>query len=340
MTYVIDVTQRPIPRPVRGGHFLTQERKPWLVNGIIREGSTVFLSGREGTGKSFVALELAYCIAEKKPFYGNNVSQGDVLYVAAERGDAQRERLEALRELKGYDPDSVSFLDYTFMFNVKADVELFHQSVKELGVTPKLIIIDTLRASFEGDENNSWNAQATMDAFKDIKRVYGATILVIHHVNAFGKSRGSSAFIGAADTELYLTESKAKDRQRVYLTVRKQNNGRKWTKFTLDAEEKDFGDDYTSIVFHLTGTTHVDVSPVEEEETNEREQNVLDILDAAGGPLTSLRQLQDALHKKEGSMPNRDTLKKDLERMAEKSMIVYEAIDRKFVIALPEQVEQ
>src|SRR5689334_21517731 len=97
---------RPIPTLLRGGDLVNQPRKPWLIQGLILEGTTVFLSGKEGTGKSFIALEMAYCIAEGREFFGNTVAKGDVVYVAAERGDAQRERIEALRDTKGVNPDS------------------------------------------------------------------------------------------------------------------------------------------------------------------------------------------------------------------------------------------
>lgn len=66
------------------------------MNGVIREGTVVFLSGKEGTDKSFIALELASCIAEQRDFYGHAVGTGEVVYVAAERGNHQLEHLEAL----------------------------------------------------------------------------------------------------------------------------------------------------------------------------------------------------------------------------------------------------
>ncbi len=205
--YEIRIDSRPRLEVVKGTHYLTLPRKPWLVGGVIREGSLVFLSAKEGTGKSFVALELAHCIALGKDFFGNEVTQGEVVYVAAERGESQRERMEALRDLKAYDIDAVRFIDHSFKFNKSEDENYFYETMDRLDIKPKLVIVDTLRASFEGDENNSWNAQATMDAFNRIRKRYDTTILLLHHVNAFGKSRGSSAFIGSADTELFMKES-------------------------------------------------------------------------------------------------------------------------------------
>lgn len=323
MTYVIDTDKRPIPTARKGGFYLTQPRKPWLVSGLIREGTTAFISGKEGTGKSFLALELASCIAEGREFFGNAVNPKDVLYVAAERGDAQRERLEALRDAKGVNPDCITFFDYQFKFNVEADEKLFYEAIETHQLSPRFILIDTLRASFEGDENSSANAQQTMDAFTRIKRKYDATVVVIHHVNAFGQSRGSSAFIGAADTELYVTNSKKTGK--VFMTVRKQNNGKNWLRYTLIPQELDFGDDYTSIVLNLEGTEGLENAPEHDDEDVSRDNNIISVVDNIGEKI-SLYKLSQELFKLEGSYRNKTKLKEDVIRLAKSDMLTFEQL--------------
>lgn len=314
-----------------GGYYLSQPRKPWLVKGVIREGTTVFLSGKEGTGKSLVSLELAYCVAEGRDFFGEAVSEGDVIYVAAERGDNQRERIEALATLKNYKPDSVTFIDEQLKVNVVDDEYRLREKLAEKGLQPKLIIFDTLRASFVGDESSSEVAQATMDAFTRIRRQFDSTILVVHHVNAFGKSRGSSAFIGAADTELYLTESRARTEQKVHLTVRKQNNGRKWLRYTLVAQEIKFEKDYSSIVFNLSDTNEVEESP-EEEADSPRRQHILSII-AAQPEAISLYKLVQELMKVEGKHANKESVKRDLIEMHDDGLLIFSESEGKYVIA-------
>ncbi|MGC4107829.1 MAG: AAA family ATPase [Thermomicrobiales bacterium] len=308
---------------------MTQPRKPWLVSGIIREGTTVFLSGREGVGKSIVALELAACVAGGREFFGNAVSQGEVVYVAAERGDSQRERLEALRDAKGVNPDCINFIDYQFKFNHKEDKGLFLGAVAQNGIKPKLIIIDTLRASFDGDENSSANAQATMDAFTRIRRHFDATIIVLHHVNAFGQSRGSSAFLGAADTELYVTNSKRTGK--VFLTVRKQNNGKTWTKFVLSPQLLEFGNDYSSIVLNLDGTELLDAAPEEDDEETSRDTTIVTVIDSHAEPV-SLNRLHKDLAQIEGKARNKNSLKEDVKRLAEQELITFTESGNTFLI--------
>lgn len=318
MTHIIDTQKRPLPKLLKGSYYLTQPRKPWLVNGIIREGTTVFISGKEGTGKSFVGLELLACIAEGRDFFGNKVSQGEVIYVAAERGENQSERIEALRDLKGTDPDSFNFFNEQFKFNLEEDEQRFIEAVEVSGVKPKVVLIDTLRASFEGDENSSAVAQTVMDAFARCKKRFDTTFIIIHHVNAFGQSRGSSAFIGAADTELYVTNSKATGR--VFLTVRKQNNGRNWTKLSLLPQEIQFGNDYSSIVLNLESENVLEELPEADNEDATKDNNIIAVVEQLGVS-SSIYKLTQELKAIEGTQRNNKSLKKDLERLAKQEKV-------------------
>lgn len=330
MTTLFDPTVQALPKLHKGGYYLTQPRKPWLVKGIVREGSLVFINGKQGTGKSLIGLELDSCVAEGRDFFGNAVSQGEAIYVANERGESQRERLEALRDAKKVNPDSIHFFhDYQFKFNVPSDERLFIEAVEAAGVKPKVILIDTLRASLEGDENSSAVAQAYVDALHRIRRHFDCTIVVLHHVNAWGQSRGSSAFIGAADTELYVTQ--AKKTGKVSLTVRKQNNGRQWTKYVLCPEVLDFGNDYSSIVLRLEGEEAVDEAPDFDDEDAAKDNNIIMIVDSIGERI-SLYRLHTALAEREGQARNKTTLKKDCERLGKAGQIKFEQIDKKFFV--------
>ena len=54
-------------------------RPPFIVDGFLCAGLTL-LAAPPKTGKSFLALDLACCVAEGKPFWGFSTVQGDVLY--------------------------------------------------------------------------------------------------------------------------------------------------------------------------------------------------------------------------------------------------------------------
>lgn len=333
MATLIDVSARPSATVRRGSYYLMQPRKPWLVQGIIREGTLVFLSAKEGTGKSFIALELASCIAEGREFFGNAVSHVEAVYVAAERGDSQRERIEALRDGKGVNPDCINFIDDQFNLAERADTDALIRSLAGMETAPKLLVLDTLRASFMGDENSSAVAQAVMNNINRIRKQFDCTVLVLHHVNAFGKSRGSSAFIGAADTELYMYASTARNAGgRVYLTVRKQNNGRKYTRYNLVPQEFDYGDGYSSIVFNLHSVEGIDLSPAEEEEeATTLRTAILEVL-ASGDDSWSLSAMQAGIQAITGKLTNKETLKAELRTLADEGLLSFTETGGRFRI--------
>lgn len=297
-----------IPMIVTAGYLMAQPRQAWLIEGLIRQGTIVFLNGKEGTGKSFVALEMASCIAGGTPFYRNAVAQGDVLYVASERSAGMRERLEALEQLKGYRFDNLRFVPRPLLLDGDGESQLY-EWIESEGIKPKLIIYDTLRASFEGDENSSAIAQKAMSTVHRINERYGSTAVVVHHVNGWNKNRGSSAFIAAADTELNLTESTGKQAGKVHLKPRKQNNGRKYTRYELQSRELDFGDGYSSIVFDLVDIHAEDTTPEEDESHAVMLQLIVDIV-TEHKTFTSVRKLITAMEGEldTGTMLNRDTI--------------------------------
>lgn len=54
-------------------------KPPFIVSGFLCAGLTI-LAAPPKTGKSFLALDLACCIAEGKPFWGFETTKGEVLY--------------------------------------------------------------------------------------------------------------------------------------------------------------------------------------------------------------------------------------------------------------------
>jgi len=50
------------------------------------------------TGKTFVALKLAYCIATGTKFRDKRTEQGTVVYVAAESGRSVLDRVQGLKQ--------------------------------------------------------------------------------------------------------------------------------------------------------------------------------------------------------------------------------------------------
>jgi RecA-family ATPase len=152
----------------------------WLVQGIIPQNVTVQLFGREGSHKSFIALDLAFCVAIGKAFHGHPTLKGRVLYIAAEGGAPIADRIRAWEEHNVVTCDDVDF----FM-----EEELMldnHETVKEAIAewqdnNYKLIIFDTLRTSSEGDEVSAKTMNAITRGMRMLQRAFDATVIVVNH---------------------------------------------------------------------------------------------------------------------------------------------------------------
>jgi hypothetical protein len=171
----------------------------------------VLLYGPPGGGKTFTLLDLAYHIAAGKEWMGHKVHGGPVLYLPFEGGGGLIKRAQALRQKYG-DAD-VPFFIAPASFNLREQT-----GRKELGAViadlpekPVLIVIDTLaRALMGGDENSAQDVGAFNSAVAALIESTGACVLIVHHSgkNQNAGARGSSALLGAIDTELQISDNR------------------------------------------------------------------------------------------------------------------------------------
>src|SRR5262249_41047001 len=80
---------------------LAKRRANALMKGILHAGESGVMYGDSRGGKSFVALYLAYLIAQGKLVVGRKVKRAPVLYIALEGVDGFRERMVAATEVYG-----------------------------------------------------------------------------------------------------------------------------------------------------------------------------------------------------------------------------------------------
>ena len=213
----------PSPLAARPAAFSTRsdadvEHMPpveWLADGVLPLGAIAALYGAPGSGKSFLAIDLALSLAIGTPWLGRPVAGGSTLYVAAEgwRGIGSRVRAwKAARGLEGrylgvtFVNETVNLLDPAHVAKLAAtaaDVE--QQSGKPL----RLIVIDTLaQCMIGGDENEAQDMSRVMAAAQRLRERTGATAFFQHHTRKDSEiERGSSALRGAVDSLVLCVES-------------------------------------------------------------------------------------------------------------------------------------
>jgi RecA-family ATPase len=58
----------------------------WLIADTVPEQGLIALYGAPGDGKSFIALDMALCVAAGIPWQGHDTQKAYVVYVSAEGG--------------------------------------------------------------------------------------------------------------------------------------------------------------------------------------------------------------------------------------------------------------
>lgn len=185
-------------------------RPPFIVDGFLCAGLTL-LAAPPKTGKSYLALDLACCVAEGKPFWGFDTVQGNVLYCDLEgTGWRTQNRLPFVGRKSETDCPALLSLAYEA---ARVDTGLIGQlngwiaSVKN----PRLIIIDTLQhvKGRVGRGEDAYTADTRfMKPLHDLSVEKGISILAITHTrkangfvldDPFDAVIGSTAQYGNAD---------------------------------------------------------------------------------------------------------------------------------------------
>jgi hypothetical protein len=202
-----------MPRPfsIVGDDQLENMPEPeWLVDGILPANGLAMLYGAPEAGKSFLAVDMALAIASQPTWHGRPVKDGSVVYVAAEGAQSLKRRVAAWKYVHDFAgcaglfvvPEAVQLMD-------DADVTgLLTAMDTRLAEPPALLMFDTLqRCMSGGDENNQGDAGKVIGNLDFLRKMTGATCLLIHHPGTtVGRPRGSTVFAGAMDAVWELRE--------------------------------------------------------------------------------------------------------------------------------------
>lgn len=208
------ITPTPAPKPKHGPQLVQDvargitTRRPYLVKGMLQRGAYGLLYGSPGEGKTFVALDIAYHVAAGLEWMGCKVRQGTVLYLAYEGQGGLSARAAALvasHPVQGSVPLYIQPAGYRF--SEPLDCKQLGETIAALPEKPALIVIDTLaRAAIGWDENSASDMSQFNRIIANLIETTGAAVLVVHHSgkNQANGARGSSALLGAIDTELQI----------------------------------------------------------------------------------------------------------------------------------------
>lgn len=180
----------------------------YIIKGLLYRRSYAALVAPPAAGKTFVALDWAWAVAQGEEWYGRRVKAGTVLYLPYEGKGGLPKRLRALRQVKGPAPN-LMVVDKGYNFREPSEQGAFRREVlDQLPEKPSLIIIDTYaHALMGGDENSAQDVGDFNRAMQALIQATGACVLILHHPTKNGTSaRGSGALLGAVDAEIQIEE--------------------------------------------------------------------------------------------------------------------------------------
>lgn len=199
-----------------------------LISGLLPSRGLAVLYGLPKSYKSFVALNIGLTISEGTTWSGRKVSQGPVVYVAAEGALGLKTRIAAAK-LKIAQTNNVPFYLVTacpdFGKNSTDPTILAEEILQDLsGATPSLIILDTLaRVLGEADENGA-GMQSFIKNAEELADRCKCLVLAVHHERKGrgGGLRGHSSLAGAVVANWKVQKKRGLEAQ-IFIEASKDN---------------------------------------------------------------------------------------------------------------------
>ena len=188
--------------------MLAQQPPQWLIAGWLAPGDIGMLYGTPGTGKTFVALDIAISAVLGKAAGGGQWAIPRplrVAYATSEGLSGLGGRLRAIgqrRGLLGMElPGLAICAQLPQLFSAGDDGAVaWATAVQAAAVQPDIVILDTLHGATAGaDENSARDMGVVLGSVRYIRDALGCAVLLVHHANKAGGYRGSSALHGAVD---------------------------------------------------------------------------------------------------------------------------------------------
>ena len=157
---------------------------PELIQGVLRKGHKLLLSGPSKAGKSYALIELCIAIAEGVPWLGLPCATGGVLYVNLELDRAScLHRFQDVYRALGIEPKNPDAIDVWNMRGHSAPMDklapkLIRRAQKK-GYTA--VIIDPIYKVITGDENSADQMAAFCNQFDRIATELGCAVIYCHH---------------------------------------------------------------------------------------------------------------------------------------------------------------
>ena len=235
---------RDIPIPAR----------QWLATDRIVANDAIILSGDGGGGKTTIALQLAVSVAgDLGDWLGTTCNTGTGLFFSAEEPEEEmRRRLHdaaRARSLESHDLEKLHFYfaepDNCLLGIGRPNGPVLPTPLFDalrasvLAVRPALVVVDSIAATFGGNQNDRVHARTFIGLFRKLAREAGCAVLLLDHPSLSGITNGtgrggSMDWQNATRGRMYLeTVTEDDDGAERVLTVKKTNYGKEGERILL-----------------------------------------------------------------------------------------------------------
>lgn len=188
-----------------------------LIDGILRCGHKMLISGSSKAGKSYLLMQLAIAIAEGTKWLGFQCKQGKVLYVNLEiDGNSAEHRFADIYNALNLPGECRKNLT---IWNLRGHAIPLDQLAPKLNSRCQdehyiAVIIDPIYKVITGDENNASEMGKFCNQFDKICNATGAAAIYCHHHSkgaqgakrAMDRASGSGVFARDPDAQLDIIE--------------------------------------------------------------------------------------------------------------------------------------
>lgn len=204
----------------------------WLVDDLIEAKGTFAFAGNSQSGKTFQVIELAFCVATGRKYWGRDVKQGLVVYQVGEGQDGFMKRLAGHMQDRGIEADGlpIEVLPRKInLFSGEDDTNDLIKAAKDLeayyGIPLRMIVIDTYNKATRGaNEISGQDVGKINERLERIMTECSCAVGVVDHLSAGGRVRGHGSKTGDI-TNMIIVE---KDEKKV------DRNGRPIRRMRLD----------------------------------------------------------------------------------------------------------
>ena len=195
--------------PYRGLSFWTPSEilhtplPEWYIDGLLQHETLTVIFGESGSGKSFLALDLAFHLALERSWFGRRTERAGVLYIAAEASKGIAARFKAFHQHHALtDEEYLPLFISPERLDLLADdaLDVLMATYQET-TTTSVVVIDTLSRCTPGGDEGTADMSRAVGVIDDFREATGATVIVVHHSPIANKDRprGHSSLPNAAD---------------------------------------------------------------------------------------------------------------------------------------------